>query len=320
MNATAKKILAIGLVVMVPLTYVCMPVLIGIMAGCATTEEVAPPLPPVPDFSAGLYSFPKFQLPGARPPGSVDLAVISVIPKYKDEQSGLASTGDKLASLEPQRGSLTKGMSKVLQSFSNSVGEDLQGLLVAKGMTALGPIDIDEVTFPQKKSSSLTVLMEFVFDVQYSQIKPFQENGVYAGGVHAETYTGTMTVGLKVYYYLLEPLSEEKMWVKKLDLGSDDYSFVVGKKLEQYQSGTNQVSDGCGDVSNVPVYAWRDTGETLFDSRAQVFSRVLQKAYPQLMETAAKYFDADEMLSLRAKAQEIRARWGSSSFRRGESP
>jgi hypothetical protein len=106
--------------------------------------------------------------------------------------------------------------------------------------------------------------------------------------------------------------------VKKLDLGSEDYNFVIGRKLEQYQSGTQSEDDGCGGTNSIPVYAWRQTGDTLFDSRPKVFSDVLKKAYPNLMETAAKYFDTDEMNALRAKAEEIRERWGSSSFRRGE--
>jgi hypothetical protein len=313
-NKTVKRFLAIGFVALVPLTYVAMPVLIG----CANAPQTAPELPQAPDYSQGLFNFPKIELPNPRPAGSVKLTVISVIPKYKDSQSGQTTSGDKASSLKDERGGFTKDMTKVLRTFSNSVGEDLQGLMVAKGMTAMGPMDIDEVTFPQKKASSLTVLMEFVFDIQYSRIQQ-QGNVDYAGNRHAARYTGTMTVGLKVYYYLLEPLSEEKMWVKKLDLGSEDYDFVVGKTLEQYESGTQFVSDGCGGGTNESVYSWRETGETLYDSRPKIFSDVLKKAYPQLMETASKYFDADEMLSLRAKAEEIRERWGSSSFRRGES-
>lgn len=314
MNHTVKRFLAIAFVALVPLSYVAMPILIG----CATAPRAAPDLPAAPDYSQGLYTFPKFGLPNAQPAGSVKLTVISVIPRYKDSQSHEATTGDKVSALKDERGSLTKDMTKVLRTFSGSVGEDLQGLLVAKGMTAIGPTDIDEVTFPQKKASSLTVLMEFVLDIQYSRIQK-QGNADYQGNLHAATYTGTMTVGLKVYYYLLEPLSEEKMWVKKLDLGSEDYPFEVGRTLERYQSGTEFVSDGCGGGTNEPVYGWRETGDALFDSRPKIFSDVLKKAYPQLMQTAAKYFDADEMLSLRAKAEEIRARWGSSSFRRGES-
>jgi hypothetical protein len=316
-NKTARKVLAIGLIALVPLTYVCMPILAGIIAGCATTAT-APPvvLPALPDYSTGLYSFPKFELPNPRPPGSVKLSVISVIPQYKDPKSQEAETGDKVAFIN-EHGPLTKDMTKVLRSFSTSVGEDLQGLMVAKGITSLGPEAIDEVTFPEKKASSLTAKMEFVFDIEYSQIKQ-QEDQSFDGGARAAMYSGTMSVGLKVYYYLLEPLSEEVMWVKKLDLGSEDYSFVIGRKVEQYQSGTRSEDDGCGDTTTYPVYSWRQTGDTLFDSRPKVFSDVLKKAYPNMMETAAKYFDTDEMTALRAKAQEIRERWGSSSFRRGE--
>ena len=58
-----------------------------------------------------------------------------------------------------------------------------------------------------------------------------------------------MSVGMKVFFYMLEPMSEEKMWIKKLDLGVQDFpaEYAVGR--EQYVTGTTpRTPDGCGGV------------------------------------------------------------------------
>ena len=300
-----KKASLIIFVAAVPLAFLLFPSL-AVLTGCMP-QQAAAPQAQIPDFNSGLYSFPKFELPAAKKPGSVGLTVLSIVPEYKDTRS---ETGGAANS------SMTKDMAKVFRSFAGSAGEDIEALLVAKGLTAKGPFVLDEVTFPDKKGADLTVLMQIIFDIQYSDAK-FLRDEAFENNQQGKVYSGTMSIGMKVYYYLLEPLSEEKMWIKKLDLGSQDYNYEFAKGQESYVSGQQFVSDGCGGGHNYPTYAWRDTNKMLYDSRPKLFSDQLKDAYPKLMKTAWTYFDADEMLSLRDKAKEIRDRWGSSSYRRG---
>jgi len=314
----SRKILLGVVTVVVPiafLLYPAFPAAYMALTGCVTPQ--AAPLASVPDYNKDLFSFPKFNLPGAKKAGSVDLTVVNIIPEYKDTQNRDReyTSGEKVTAIGT-RGAMTKDMTKVFKSFAGSAGEDIEAQLVAKGMTTKGPFDRDEVTYPDKKNSDLMVVMQLIFDIQYTDAKFIREE-TFEGGREGKIYTGTMSVGLKVYYYLLEPLSEEKMWVKKLDLGTQEFSYEYALQQEQYATGTRFVSDGCGGGYNVTDYAWRDTNAFVYDSRAKIFSGVLQGAYPQLMQTAWKYFDSEEMLGLRDKSKEIRAKWGSSSFRRG---
>ena len=312
-HMTTKKTAALLAVGAIPLAFVLYPAGTAVVTGCAPQQRAAAPATPIPDFSSGLYNFPKFEIPsGKKAAGSTGLTVLSIIPEYKDTGTKEYSSGEKAA-----RGGWTKEMAKVFKSFAGSAGEDIEAMMVAKGMTSKGPFVLDEVTFPDKKGADLTVLMQFIFDIQYSEEKVIQGHVNYEGGKAGAVHSGTMSVGMKVYYYLLEPLSEEKMWVKKLDLGSQDFTYEYAPESEQYVAGTTWVSDGCGGGYNRTNYAWRSTGKNIYDTRAHLFSGLLKQTYPQLMNTAWKYFDAEEMINLKAKAKDIRDRWGSSSFRRG---
>ena len=311
-----KKALLVLFVAAIPLGFLLFPASLAILTGCVPPQAQVQVLPPLPDFNTGLYSFPKFDLPSAKKAGSVGMNVLSIVPEYKDTRNGESATGDRVSVTGAASGAMTRDMAKVFRSFAGSAGEDIQALLVAKGLTAKGPFVLDEVTFPDKKGADLTVLMQFIFDIQYSEEK-FQRDATFDGNHQGKIFTGSMSVGMKVYYYMLEPLSEEKMWVKKLDLGTQDLNYEYAREQESYAAGTQWISDGCGGGHNNTTYAWRDTNKILYDSRAKLFSDQLKEAYPQLMKTAWTYFDADEMLSLRDKAKDIRDRWGSSSYRRG---
>lgn len=311
-----KPVVILGVAV-IPLAFLFYPVGYAMVTGCASSPKPPPPAEPIPDYNQGLFSFPKFDLPAPKPPGSVELSVLSIIPEYKDTQHERYSSGDIVSATGSAQGTLTREMAQVFRSFAGSAGEDVQALLVAKGMTAKGPFPLDEVTFPDKKGAELTVLMQLIFDIQYSDLK-FEQDAVYTENHVGKVYSGSMSIGVKVYYYLLEPLSEERMWVKKLDFGTQEFKFQVAKEQERYASGSHFVPGSCGSAGQtITDYSWRDTGKYLFDQRAKVFSDVLKQAYPRIMGTAWKFFDADEMLALKAKAAEIRDKWGSSSFRRG---
>ncbi|HEY2748583.1 MAG TPA: hypothetical protein VGL86_28375, partial [Polyangia bacterium] len=159
-----KPVVVLGVAV-IPLAFLFYPVGYAMVTGCAHGPPPAPPAEPVPDYNSGLYSFPRFDLPAGKPTGSVPLAVISIIPEYKDTRHEQYSSGDVVSSTGAAQGIMTREMAQVFRSFAGSAGEDVQGLLVAKGMTAKGPFPLDEVTFPDKKGAELTVLMQLIFDI-----------------------------------------------------------------------------------------------------------------------------------------------------------
>jgi len=275
--------------VLIPLGFLLYPTALALIS-CAP-QVVNRPKPQYGD----LYSFPKYNIPEARKAGSVNLTAVIIIPEYKDTLNQEYAGGAKVSA----RGGISHDMLKVFKSFAGSLGEDIEAQLVAKGMTTKGPFSLAEVTYPDKKGADLTVSTNAIFDINYT--KPtFSREDHYEGGISANVYSCTMTVGIKIYYYMLEPMSGEKMWIKKLDLGVQEYPYHYGVKTEQYVSGHG----GCGE----PIYGWRATDEFVFDERVKIFSDILKGAYPQIMKTSWNYLDTSEMLNLKSKSQEIRDR------------
>jgi hypothetical protein len=299
----ARTVLIAAVVVFVPLFFLLYPASYIVMTGCATPTYTPPPVNPIPDFTKDLFTFPKFSLPDAKRAGSVNLTVVNIIPEYKDTYNQEYAGGAKVSA----GGVMSKDMLKVFKSFAGSAGEDVEAQLVAKGMTTKGPFALSEVTYPDKKGADLTVMIHVIFDIQYTNQK-FLREMQFEGNKVGKVYTGNMSVGVKVYYYMLEPLSEEKMWIKKLDLGVQDFNYELAKEQERYVSGTRWVGDDCSGRYQVTDYAWRDTDALIYDSRPKIFSDILKGAYPQVMKTAWVYFDTNEMMNLKQKSQEIRDR------------
>lgn len=300
---TMKKIVLVVVAMAVPLAFLLYPFGYMMLTGCAEPGNYQPPPAlPIPEYN-DLFTFPKSSLPEGKKAGSVNLTAVIIIPEYKDTNNQEYAGGARVTAA----GTMTKDMVKVFRSFAGSIGEDVEARLVAKGMTTKGPFSLSEVTYPDKKGADLTVMINVIFDIQYTNQKPLR-SAQFVGGRQGMISTGNMSVGVKVFYYMLEPLSEEKMWIKKLDLGVQDFNYEYARAQERYVSGTRFVSDGCGGGYNVTDYAWRDMDTYLYDGRAKIFSDILKEAYPQVMKTANVYFDVNEMLNLKLKSQEIRER------------
>jgi hypothetical protein len=300
---TTKKIVLTIIAMAIPLAFLLYPFGYMVLTGCAEPSHYqAPPALPIPEY-ADLFTFPKSNIPEGKKGGSVNLTAVIITPEYKDTLNQEYAGGAKVSA----GGAMTKDMIKVFRSFAGSIGEDVEARLVAKGMTTKGPFALSEVTYPDKKGADLTVMINVIFDIQYTNMKALR-SAQFVGGRHGMISSGNMSVGVKVFYYMLEPLSEEKMWIKKLDLGVQDFNYEFARGQEQYVSGTHFVSDGCGGGYNQTTYAWRDMDVYLYDGRAKIFSDILKDAYPQVMKTANVYFDVNEMLNLKAKSQEIRER------------
>jgi hypothetical protein len=300
-----KKLLLIISGGIIPLGFIFYSTVFLATTSCEPPTHVKPQVQysTIPQYT-DLYSFPKYNIPEARKPGSANLTVVITVPEYKDTATQEYTGGVKVAA----GGQMTTDMKKVFQSFAGSMGEDIQSQLVAKGMTTKGPFALAEVTYPDKKGSDLTLTIGVIFDIHRTSPQPIRSQ-YFEGGVYGNIYSATMTVGMKVYFYMLEPMSEEKMWIKKLDLGVQDFLVEWAEGQEQYQTGTTpRTSDGCGGYyGGHPTYAWRAT-RILYDGRVKAFSDILKAAYPQVMKSSWNYLNTDEMLNLKMKSQEIRER------------
>lgn len=112
-----------------------------------------------------------------------------------------------------------------------------------------------------------------------------------------------MKIGGWVAYEMREPLSSEKMWVKKLEL---DGNVVRGKEI--YEATPVYETRYGGQYGNEPYQALvrYDHGKIVYNGRAEALGDVLKNYYPVIMAKAWTYLDTDEILNLKGKAKEIR--------------
>lgn len=251
----------------------CFAATIGFILACASAPP--PRFMPVSRWSGG-YTY-SFQPPQSSSPASVKINVVVVQPE-RERESALVE----------------KLYTRVGRGFSRSMGVDLDKIIVAKGMTAIGPYaTLDDVTYPDKKSADLTLAPRVFLNTETRFDNSHHVN--YSGIGYVEK-SFTMRIAGWVSYEMREPLSGQKMWVKRLDL---DERTVRG--VEIYEAVPVR-RDQYGNVLQ-----WSE-GEVKFSGREDALGDALNAYYPEIMQRAWTYLDPNEMIELREKTREIRER------------
>ena len=253
--------------------------LIG-LHGCVT-QRIPTPLPQSP--WGEIYAFSYHLPPDAviASPGSVPVTVAVVNPSYKEEESALGTTL----------------FSKVGKGFSTSMGTDLDKILIAKGVTTTGPFpSLSEITYSEKKDAALTLAPKVFVTTEVRKLgAPHQ---VYGAHPPRSEQDFEMSITGWVAFIMQEPLSGEKMWIKKLELEPvKTLGIVANESIPQYSS------DGCGGTM-VNGYTM---GNVVYDGRVDAMASALKEMYPVIMAQFQKYLDTNEMVQLKDKGKEIRA-------------
>lgn len=247
---------------------------IGFILACAPEHRITP----MPTSHWNDNYFYNYEPPKKMAAVSVNANVIVVNPFYKEAESAFADTT----------------YAKVGKGFSKSMGVDLDKIIVAKGMTAVGPyLTLDDVTYPDKKNADLTLAPRVFLTTDAKLGNSYQRE--YNGIGHLEK-AFTMKVGGWVAFEMREPLSGQKMLVKKLELEEKEV-----RGVEIYQAiavRKNQYGH---------VLEWGE-GKLLYSGRAEALADALKEYYPIIMQKAWTYLNTDEILDLKEKTKEIRAR------------
>lgn len=252
----------------------CLVATLGFILACATPTPAPTPLPT--SRWGGSYNF-SFQPPQSAPPASVKINIVVVQPE-RERDSVLV---DKL-------------YTRVGRGFSRSMGVDMDKILISKGMTSIGPYaTLDDVTFPDKKAADLTLAPRVFLntDTRFTQ----SYNKSYDGIGYIEK-PFVMRISGWVSYEMREPLSGQKMWVKRLDLDEREVRGVetheaIAVRRDQYGN----------------VLQWSE-GQVKFSGREDALADALAAYYPEIMRRAWTYLDPSEMLDLKEKTKEIRDR------------
>lgn len=253
---------------------------LGIFPACSTPTE-APPLPASSWGGRYAYSYSP-PAEGSMPPGSVPVAVAVVNPSYKETDSAL----------------MNELYSKVARGFTSSMGTDLDKILIAKGMTTTGPFpSLDEITYSEKKNAELTLAPKIFISTEVKYGEMHQSNRQEGLTMEREF---TMSISGWVTFIMQEPLSGEKMWIKKLELEP-----VQVGGVEIFEAVARYGASGCGGRQ---IVGYSATEKHLYYGQTEAMAGALKKLYPVIMNEFQRYLDSDEMTQLKEKGVEIRAR------------
>lgn len=263
----------------------------SIMAGCMATVPPQP-LERLPEARWGkIFSYSYEITEEKAQPGSVPVTVVVINPYYKEEESILRSAG----------------YSKVGKGFSASMGVDMDKILIAKGMTTLGPyLTLDEVIYSHKKKAGLT-LMPKVFitvEVKYpDKLYTIKGRTATQAVVTRQRRDFQMKIGGWVSFAMMEPLSGEKMWIKKLQL---DEKELTGFDLWGATPVYTKTYGLFGEVTGSYISGYKTSSEILIDGKIEAVADYLKEMYPIIMGKFWTYLDSEEMLHLKKQTKEIR--------------
>jgi neuraminyllactose-binding hemagglutinin len=234
------------------------------------------------------YAF-NFETPPPAPPGSVDAAIIVVETEFWKTN---------IFSEETYR-ALGEGLAR-------SMGIDLQKIVIGKGMTALGPYETyDEVVYGDKKAASLMLApkLEIQLTVNYfSEATQTTEIDQAGNMVDRMSRDFEMKVSGYLTLVMMEPLSREKMWLKKLELTP-----VTANGKEQWEAiaETTPQYGLFGEVVGHTTTGWHK-GQVTYDGKPEVLADAVKAFYQTVMGKCWTLIDPQEVVDLKATAQEIR--------------
>jgi len=236
-----------------------------IFQGCATTAPAAPPYTPNFNFSYQAMSEATAQ----------DVTIALVQPVNVDTASvqaekELAASGDKSYA----------AFQNLDTGFKSAMVAQLQELFNKKGFKQRGPFeDLNSMTFPDKKGSDLTLTPQIGIRATMPPAYTHPLDNLKYWFVEQEYETvasGPCTASGFVSFVMLEPLSGEKIWVKKVDVPT--------------------VQVDCSGKSASGQF------------RVNGYARVLEQVYQAVMKKASEYLSPEEVVMLKKQSQELRAK------------
>jgi hypothetical protein len=194
----------------------------------------------------------------------------------------------------------------VAKGFTRSLSIDLDKLLIAKGMTVTGPFEsLDAMTYPDKKNADLSLTPDLIMNVTVKQ-GGWTRNGQNLIMPVEVTVDGSLSLVMR------EPLSSEKIWIKKLPFQSVTKSGQVVAKAQTLVAGANYGSlQGKNKVSllelmNASGKVVVQPGEIVVDGEAEAMADCIKDSYKPILDTVWNYINGQEVKILKEKATEVR--------------
>jgi hypothetical protein len=237
-----------------PLTVLALVLAPTLAVGCASAP------PPVPAY-APQFSFP--YPAGEAPASEVTIAIVRPV-----DSAGLTHA-DSLSA-------------KNAIAFNAAMTAQFQEMFSKKGFKQTGPFDdINSMTFVDKKGADLTLTPQVGITITAPFVNVHQQDDMF--GTRPSTIykaTGSCVASGFVSFVLIEPLSGEKIWVKKIDVPQTEAD-CFGERPDRL--GLNTI------ITNGAAHT-------------------LEKVYAAVMKKVWDYLSPEEVTLLKKQSQELRAK------------
>lgn len=235
----------------------------------------APPKPKSPDYQ------PNFQYSVPDSGHKIDVTVGVVAPQY---------SGDGVDYWSRNKAD------EVGRSLARALRTSFTELFVAKGFNAAGPFDeLDNMTFPEKKGCDFVIYPDLDISIAMSQrggmapAAPTQEKrttfslgSLTSGGKSATpTCSATLVTVGTIQLTVKEPLSGEKMWIKKVEVSQPSQNF-------SYEGADCELQNG-----------------TLHGARAS-WAKAHEDMFQTVMKSLDRYVNAEEFRALKSQSLMLR--------------
>jgi hypothetical protein len=247
---------------------------------CALSVACMPPAPPprapaTPPVAKESFDFKWQPANDGQTKKTRELTVAVVYPTLMDNDATFGDTYRKFG-----------------KAFAKSVATDLDRVLAAKGIKVSGPYSsYDEIPYPDKRSADLALTPNVVVTTTFL----YAPAKLVGDDSHVDYSERPFKVSVQgfVSFELREPMSREKLWVKRLDFDVED---AQGVEAHAVKPVLNQLG----------VAERYDIGERVYDGRQDALAKVLTRWYPTILDKAWLYLDVDEMVNMKTQVEEIR--------------
>jgi hypothetical protein len=179
---------------------------------------------------------------------------------------------------------------EISAALARSLRTSFTELFTAKGFNATGPFDsVDEMTFPEKKGCDFVLYPDFDVDIAMltsggmEAPQPKKEIKLFSLGSSQPTSSCTAKIVMSgtIQLTVKEPLSGEKIWIKKVDISQPD-------RLLEFADTDCIVADG-----------------TLRGAR-DAWAKANEDVYQNVMKSLDRYVSAELFKDFQKQSQELR--------------
>lgn len=185
------------------------------------------------------------------------------------------------------------------RGLERAMGQAFSEIITKKGFTTMGPFKtFDDITYQDKKTTYLAVIPKLTLEIDATPTNNAMQKKFY-------TETGTMSLNGELYLKVVEPLTQQALINKRIDLSDFDiskpYVYQVAIQNQGKSSGGGLIGalvgsavDGIGDP------------EHLKDNTDKVMAEMLTEFYNKSVQKINTYLSREEMLSLEGEIDNLK--------------